>query len=68
MARKEDPRVTDLARYRRAREQARRRPPPPPTRPQSANQPLLGSRRNAGLILVLVLIVLAALWVGPMFL
>ncbi|HEY8614871.1 hypothetical protein [Phenylobacterium sp.] len=67
MARKEDPRVTDLARYRRAREQARRRPPPPP-RQQAPNASFLGPRKNAGLILALVLLVLLALTVGPTFL
>jgi hypothetical protein len=57
----EDPRVTDLRRYKKAREQARRRPPPkPPT------QSFLGSRPRAGLILAAVVIVLAALWLLPM--
>jgi hypothetical protein len=52
----EDPRVTDLRRYKKAREQAKRRPPPkPPT------QSFLGSRPRAGLILAAVVIVLAAL-------
>ena len=54
----DDPRVTDLRRYRRDRERARRAE-------QSArkptNEPLLGGRRNAGLILVLVIVVLALL-------
>jgi hypothetical protein len=59
----EDPRVTDLRRYKKAREQAKRRPPPkPPT------QSFLGSRPRAGLILAAVVIVLAALWLLPMFL
>jgi anti-sigma factor RsiW len=59
--RPEDPRVTDLRRYRKARElqrrqQAARRPP---------SEGLLGSRPRAGLILVLVLLGLAALSLGP---
>ena len=61
MARRpEDPRVTDLRRYRKARErnaqqQNRRRPPA-----AGDGEPLLGSRRYAGLILVAVLLALAA--------
>jgi hypothetical protein len=58
-----DPRVTDLRRYRKARERARRQPPP---RPRSPSQPLLGSRRNAGLILAAVILVAIALWLLPM--
>ncbi|WP_395670899.1 hypothetical protein [Phenylobacterium sp.] len=65
MARKDDPRVTDLARYRRAREQARRTPP---RKPQPSSERLLGGRRNAGVILAIVAIVLLALWLGPIFL
>jgi hypothetical protein len=53
----DDPRVTDLRRYRRERERARRaRPPRPP-----AGEPLFGRRRNAGVILVLVILALVAL-------
>jgi len=55
---KSDPRVTDLRRYRRERERARRaRPPKPP-----AAEPLLGRRRNAGLILLAAIVVMLALW------
>ena len=61
----QDPRVTDLRRYRKARERARRQPPP---RPPQTRQSVLGPRKNAGLILALVLAVLAALWLLPMFL
>jgi hypothetical protein len=57
----EDPRVADLQRYRKARELQRRQPPP---RPQSER--FLGSRPRAGLILILVLLALAALWLLPM--
>lgn len=54
--RPEDPRVTDLRRYRKAREQQKRRPPPrPPT------EHFLGGRPRAGLILVAVILALAAL-------
>ncbi len=67
MARKDDPRVTDLQRYRRAREQAGRRRPPAP-RPQAQNQGFLGPRKNAGAILVLVILAFLALSFGPMFL
>jgi hypothetical protein len=52
-----DPRVTDLRRYRRDRERARRAQATPPRH----NEPLLGRRRNAGLILVLVVAVLVAM-------
>jgi hypothetical protein len=47
----EDPRVTDLRRYRKAREEARRRPPPKPRAPR---QGLLGDNPRAGLILAIV--------------
>jgi hypothetical protein len=50
----QDPRVTDLRRYRRERERARRRAPPKP----KGAEPFLGGRRNAGLILVAVIVVL----------
>lgn len=63
MANGEDPRVTDLRRYRKARERARRQPPPAP-----AAQGLLGRRRHAGKILVIVLALLALLWLAPLLL
>jgi hypothetical protein len=56
----EDPRVTDLRRYKKAREQARRQPPPRP-----ANQRVLGSNPRAGLILVVVIAVALALFLLP---
>ncbi|CAN7470856.1 hypothetical protein LJR219_003173 [Phenylobacterium sp. LjRoot219] len=59
--RQDDPRVTDLRRYRQAREQARRRPPPRPP-----NERLLGGRPRAGLILALAVLALAALMILPM--
>ena len=59
--RQEDPRVTDLRRYRKEREQARRRAPSRPP-----NERLLGGRPRAGLILALVILALAALTFLPM--
>ena len=61
----EDPRITDLARYRRARERARKeaarqKPSPPPAG-------FLGNRPRAGLILVIVIALLALLYVAPRF-
>ena len=56
-----DPRVTDLGRVRKARERARRASPPKP----AGSQAFLGSRPRAGLILVAILAVMAALWVVP---
>jgi hypothetical protein len=64
MARRtEDPRVTDLRRYRKARELQRRQPPPRPRR-----ESLLGGRPRAGLILALVVLALVAAWFLPMLL
>ncbi len=56
----EDPRVTDLKRYKKAREQARRKPPP---RPPSHG--MIGSHPKARLILAIVAILALALVVGP---
>jgi hypothetical protein len=58
--RQEDPRVTDLRRYRKARELQRRQAPQRPS-----SERLLGSRPRAGLILLLVILALAALWLAP---
>jgi hypothetical protein len=52
-----DPRITDLRRYRRERERARRAQQAARPRRGGA-EPLLGRRKNAGLILALVVIVL----------
>jgi hypothetical protein len=60
-----DPRVTDLSRYRKAKEAERKRPPPKPRRPSEG---FLGSNPKAGLILAIVAIVLLALYVVPIFL
>ena len=57
MARREDSRVTDLRRYRRDRQRAQRRPAP---RPDLPNEPLLGSRPRAGLILAVVVLAVMA--------
>jgi hypothetical protein len=56
-----DPRVTDLRRYRRERERARRAAQSARPRPAGGNEPLLGRRKNAGLILVIVIAVIIAL-------
>lgn len=63
--RQDDPQVTDLRRYRQARDAARRRQP----RPGSGGPPstrLLGGRPRAGLILALVILAFAALTILPM--
>jgi hypothetical protein len=59
-----DPRVTDLARYRRARNRARKPRPAPDKPPDNA---LLGSRPRAGLILVAVVVILTLLYFTPKF-
>jgi hypothetical protein len=51
-----DPRVTDLRRYRKARELQKRR-----GSPRRQTESLLGGRPRAGLILVAVILALAAL-------
>jgi len=56
----EDPRITDLARYKKAREQAKRRPPP---KPPGAG--LLGSNPRAGLILAILAALVAVFVLGP---
>jgi hypothetical protein len=57
--RDDDPAVVDFARYRKARQaeaDARRRASEP------RNEPLLGSRKGAGLILAGCAMVMAAMW------
>jgi hypothetical protein len=62
---KHEPEVTDLSRYRKAKaEEAKRKPP----KPKAPKQSVLGSNPRAGLILAIVVIVLLALWLGPMVL
>jgi hypothetical protein len=58
------PDVVDLRRYREARTKAARKPAPPPLQ-QTGAQPILGGRKNAGLILIAVLLLFLALTVGP---
>jgi len=53
--------VTDLSRYRKARETERRKPPARPAKPG-----FLGSNPRAGLILGIVALVLVALYLGPL--
>ena len=57
----QDPQITDLSRYRKARDVERRRPAPRPPRPG-----FLGSNPRAGLILGIVALVLTALYLGPL--
>jgi hypothetical protein len=59
----EDPRVTDLRRYRKQRQEAARRPPPKPKAPR---QGFLGSNPRAGMILALVAVVTLLLWGWPL--
>ena len=61
--RQEDPQVTDLRRYRKARELQRRQ-----ARPSSPNERLLGGRPRAGLILLLVILALALVGILPQLL
>lgn len=61
--REPDPKVTDLRRYRRDREQAERRPPSKP-KPATGGG-FLGSNPKAALILVLVILALAAIYILP---
>ncbi len=62
---REDPRVTDLRRYKQEREKAARKAPPKPVRPRES---FLGSNPRAGLILLVAIVVLAALYLVPAFL
>jgi len=62
----EDPRIADLARYRKQREaEARKKPPKPPRPPGSG---LLGSNPRAGLILALLAAGLILFFVLPLVL
>jgi hypothetical protein len=67
---KHEPEVTNLARYRKAKAEAARRPPPTPkaAKPAGGKAPVLGSNPRAGLILAVVVVVLLALWLGPLLL
>lgn len=61
----DDPRVTDLTRYRKARQAQARRSAKAPKAPRA---PFLGSNPRAGLILAAVVLVGLALYVLPRFL
>ena len=65
---KHEPEVTDLERYRKAKAKAEAEKRKPPPRPKTPGQGVLGSNPRAGLILAIVVVVLAALWLGPMLL
>lgn len=60
---REDSRVTDLRRYRRERERAERadRKRARAAHRPGGSEPLLGRRRNAGLILAVVVVIVALL-------
>jgi len=64
--RQDDPQVTDLRRYRQARDAARRRQPRPGAGAPRPDTRLLGGRPRAGLILALVILAFAALTILPM--
>lgn len=55
-------RITDLRRFRKEREAAKRRAAP---KPKAPSQSVLGSNPRAGLILIVIVLVLAALYLGP---
>ena len=63
----DDPRVTDLNRYRKAKA-AKKPPPSPKPKPKRSSESFLGSNPKAGLILAVVAIALAAFYIVPMFL
>lgn len=56
---KEDPRVTDLRRYRREREEAAKRKPKPNPKAQM-RETFLGANPRAGLILAILAVVILA--------
>jgi hypothetical protein len=64
---KKNPEVIELDRYRKAQEQ---RAAEAAAKAKAARRPerFLGSRRNAGWFLILVLVLLAVLFVAPRFL
>jgi hypothetical protein len=65
---KHEPEVTDLSRYRKAKAEEAKRKPPKPKAPKASKQSLLGSNPRAPLILAIVVVVLLALWLGPLLL
>ena len=60
----EDPRITDLRRYRKEREQAAKRKPNPKAQ---MRETILGSNPRAGLILAIAAAVFVLLFILPMF-
>ena len=62
----EDPRITDLRRYRKEREQAAKRKPKPNPKAQM-RETFLGSNPRAGLILAIAAAVFVLLFILPMF-
>ena len=61
----EDPRITDLRRYRKEREEAAKRKPKPNPKAQM-RETFLGANPRAGLILAIVAAVIVAWVFGPM--
>ena len=59
----EDPRIADLARYRKAREAEKKRPKPNPK--AQMRETFLGANPRAGLIMALVVVALVAYFVLP---
>ena len=57
----DDPRITDLARFKKAREAETRRKPANPPSPG-----LLGANPRAGLILAVIAAVFGAIWLWPL--
>jgi len=62
----EDPRVTDLREYRKAREQAKRKPPKLPKPHRAPGSGLLGTNRYAGLILAAIVLLVVVVYVLPL--
>ena len=58
----ENPEVIDLRSYTAAQAKAAKKKAPAPA---GRAEPLLGSRPRAGLLLLAVILVMAALWLGP---
>ncbi len=65
MSNDERPDVVDLRSYRKARQAQAAQKKPAPRPAAGKAEPLLGSRPRAGLVLVVVVLVLAALWLAP---
>jgi hypothetical protein len=61
----EDPRVTDLTRYRK--DKARKKPPRPAS-VQAPSQRVLGSNPWAGRIILVIMLLCGALWLVPLLL